>query len=427
MLHDRRLAAVLLALALLAACRPAEEKLPPLTNLSHLQWLYEPRDFGGRPAAVIHIYSEAPDYKWVNDADEGMACVDDAARAAVVFLRHAEIFADTASIVRARSLLNFIRGMQAESGLFYNFIFPDGRINREGPTSRATLGWWTARAVWALGRGVQFFSQRDRPFAQQLERHLRRVFWHLDTLLANYPRVNWHEIFVMPRWLIAGSAADATSELMLGLEAFARTTEDDFARRALQLFGQGLLRMQLGDSLHFPFGALISWRNMWHGWGNSQSWALLRAGKLLDQPDFRLAARKEIDYFYPFVLRRGFLHQMELHRPLMEATTVFRRYEQIAYDIRPMFMAALSAYRMTQEPAHAQLALRLAGWFFGDNPAGARMYDPSTGRCFDGILDAKRINRNSGAESTIEALMVMLELDAEPALKRELIHRYRVQ
>jgi len=42
------------------------------------------------------------------------------------------------------------------------------------------------------------------------------------------------------------------------------------------------------------------------------------------------------------------------------------------------------------------------------------MYDSATGRCFDGIRGASEINRNSGAESTIEALMALVELDAYP-------------
>jgi len=32
------------------------------------------------------------------------------------------------------------------------------------------------------------------------------------------------------------------------------------------------------------------------------------------------------------------------------------------------------------------------------------MYDPKTGRCYDGIVSKNNVNKNSGAESTIEAL-----------------------
>jgi len=42
------------------------------------------------------------------------------------------------------------------------------------------------------------------------------------------------------------------------------------------------------------------------------------------------------------------------------------------------------------------------------------MYDPATGRTFDGLEADGRINRNSGAESTIHGLLSMLALDARP-------------
>ncbi|NUM78481.1 hypothetical protein HUU40_29325, partial [candidate division KSB1 bacterium] len=118
-----------------------------LTNLSHLNSLYEEIKIGGQPMAIIHIYSEYPDYKWVDDSDEGIACVDDAARAAVVYLRHFEVTGDTTSLGRARKLIDFCRYLQAEDGLFYNFIFADHSINREGQTSFKSLGWWAARGV----------------------------------------------------------------------------------------------------------------------------------------------------------------------------------------------------------------------------------------------------------------------------------------
>jgi len=45
------------------------------------------------------------------------------------------------------------------------------------------------------------------------------------------------------------------------------------------------------------------------------------------------------------------------------------------------------------------------------------MYDPATGRTFDGINPDGSVNRNSGAESTIHGLLSMLALDAHPAVR----------
>ena len=60
------------------------------------------------------------------------------------------------------------------------------------------------------------------------------------------------------------------------------------------------------------------------------------------------------------------------------------------------------------------MAQQLASWLAGNNPAGQQMYDPETGRCFDGIGTETEINRNSGAESTIEALLILQAIYNHP-------------
>ena len=60
------------------------------------------------------------------------------------------------------------------------------------------------------------------------------------------------------------------------------------------------------------------------------------------------------------------------------------------------------------------LAGIVAAWYFGANPAGEAMYDPATGRTFDGISGSGEVNHNSGAESTIHGLLSMIALDEHP-------------
>ena len=76
-----------------------------------------------------------------------------------------------------------------------------------------------------------------------------------------------------------------------------------------------------------------------------------------------------------------------------------------------MIWGALKAYEVTGDAKYLELGKELSQWFFGKNPAGAIMYDASTGRGYDGIIDRVRINKNSGAESTIESLMSIQMLE----------------
>ena len=72
-----------------------------------------------------------------------------------------------------------------------------------------------------------------------------------------------------------------------------------------------------------------------------------------------------------------------------------------------MIFAAIEAYRLTGKSKYADIAGHLSAWFFGANDVGKNMYSLTTGRCFDGLSSPTSININSGAESTIEALLSM--------------------
>ena len=94
-----------------------------------------------------------------------------------------------------------------------------------------------------------------------------------------------------------------------------------------------------------------------------------------------------------------------------------KSFEQIAYGIRPMVSAAIEAYRLTNQERYADMAGHLAAWFWGANDANRIMYSVATGRCFDGIESPSNVNLNSGAESTIEALLTMENVENSPAVK----------
>src|SRR5215217_4083405 len=145
-------------------------------NLAHLNFLVEDVDIAGQPMAITHIYSEYPNYEWVDASGEGIAAVDDAARAALVYLTDYESTSDPASLDKARRLLNFVLYMQAEDGQFYNFILDrDGTINETGNTSFKSSGWWAARAARALGAGYRVLRTVDPDYASKLGQGFQRI------------------------------------------------------------------------------------------------------------------------------------------------------------------------------------------------------------------------------------------------------------
>src|SRR5689334_2476932 len=187
-------------------------------NLAHLSFLVEDVDIAGQPMAITHIYSESPNYEWVDASGEGIAAVDDAARAALVYLTDYESTGDPASLDKARRLLNFVLYMQAEDGQFYNFIFDRaGTINQTGNTSFKSSGWWAARAARALGAGYRVLRDVDPAYASQLDQAFQRIrdVW-AGEVAANYEKYDQVHGLQVPAWLIAG-AGDVTSIAVLAL------------------------------------------------------------------------------------------------------------------------------------------------------------------------------------------------------------------
>ncbi len=393
------------------SCGMAQTK--SAVNFSHLESLMQTIRLNGGDVGIVHIYADYPTYRWTDAGDEGVACVDDVARAAVVFLRDSELRHDTSGLFRAKPLLKFILAMQTDDGEFYNFIRSDGSINRDGKTSLKSFGWWAGRAVWAVSLGYRLFKSTDPGFARALELAVRRSLPNVRRVLEPYGRKERLGQFQTPEWLLYGSGSDATTELTLGLIEFYRATGDKTIAGYIRKLADGMMTMQDGDVRTFPYGAHRSWRTLWHSWGNSQTYVLAYAGKVLNDKRMVASAELEARGFYTRLLIDGMLKEWDFAEPARKAA-----YEQIAYDIRPMALGLLRLYDATKNEVYLKMAGLATSWFFGNNVLGATMYDSTSGRCFDGITDSTRINRNSGAESTIEALYTLLEVGEYPMAMR---------
>jgi hypothetical protein len=397
--------------------------LASLVNTTHLDALFEEIIVDNDTMGIIHIYSEYPDYDWVDDDDEGTACVDDAARASIFYLNHYQYTQSETSLLKAKRLLQFVLHMQTENGLFYNFIWSDHSQNKTFKTSVAQPDWWTWRAMWALSEGVIIFKNLDQDFSASLFSSLEKA---TSNLLSHLPLsrdtklVNGIEV---PTWLPYESATDQAALLIISLAPYYQMTKDGLVLEYVKSLTDGIMLMQAGDSINFPHYAFLSWENIWHAYGNSQSQALLKAGKLMDNSEIIQSALNEIKYFYPYLNEHNLIEfkiSNEEEKIVLEKSSV---YSQIAYNIRPMVFACLEAYRITGEEIYAKQAGEIACWLFADNIDNAQMYFPQSGICYDGITAKKTVNRNSGAESTIEALLILQAVE-QNSIARKVIEDF---
>jgi hypothetical protein len=383
-----------------------------IVNTAHLDSLYEEVQVAGNTIGIIHIYSEYPDYKWVDDSDEGTACVDDAARAAIFYMEYFKAYDDESGLFKVKMLLEFIFYMQSDNGFFYNFIFEDYSINKDHKNSLAEPNWWGWRAMWALSEGYKLYKDIDPLFAELIFSHLSKAVYATKQMIPNETEFDVIDGIIFPTWLPGESAGDQASVLILALLNYLEVKTDTVALKYLNQLCDGILQMQKGDSASIPYYAFLSWQNIWHAYGNSQSYSLFRASSFLNREDLFNAAKNEINYFYDYLIQEKHLSYFSLgfdndHFQFTDR----QKFSQIAYNFRPIIYSCLEAFKITGDSLYAVKAGEIASWFFGNNAADEQIYFPSTGICYDGINSEDNVNNNSGAESTIEALLALLAVE----------------
>ncbi len=403
--------AMILVLYLIFACAGYTDMPERLSNSSHLDHLCEDIIIEGTEMTIVHIYAEYPEYEWVADDDEGTACIDDAARAVVYYIRDYKYNNTETSMVKARKLLEFVLFMQDETGLYYNFIFDDGSINREHQNSINRPGWWTWRALWALTEAYPVLRETYPEYAGKYLTAIKNTVKIIKEYSTESRETEVIEGFDIPAWLPYKYASDQASVLIMCLVNYYNITRDESVLDIINGYAEGIMLMQVDNKESEFHGANLSWMNIWHAWGNLQSTALLAAYRLTDNPEYLKSALNEIDFYYRYLYEIKYLNEFSLRKENDKLTEVDRRkYSQIAYGLRPMVFAALDAHNLTGDIKYAHAAANYAAWLFGDNSLNSQIYFPDTGICFDGLND-NSLNKNSGAESTIEALLLLQEIE----------------
>lgn len=303
---------------------------------------------------------------------EGVACVDDAARALeLLALVHARTH--NAAIAQwAAKLRTFVLALHDGQGGFYNFVKSwDGDINKEGPTSAAEGDtFWTARAYVAL---VTAQRQWPDPHAHDViemchERGARAwnkltsdlVSVHLLALLRSRPY------------------NDAT------LSELERCT-----RQILACSKDGILLNYEGErDGEVP-----------HMWGHIQEGVVARAATVLHDDNLLDVAVTSFERLVVPWIESGF------DLPTVQS-----------YGIASVAASCEWLGRATGDPRYNGWHDRCIAWFEGDNPAKSPVYDVSNGRVGDGIDDGY-LNPHSGAESNVMAGFAYLD-DAKLLVSR---------
>lgn len=427
---------------LLAGGLAAPAAAAPLTNLDHLNFLTATVTPPAQAGHTTYRLAEEPSIGvlWVyadarpggtfervgggaydpatNTWGQGAYDADDVARAAVVYLRHWRQFGDAHSRETAYQQLRGLTYLQTatgpNAGRVVLWMQPDGTLNPSAEPvelpdpSDSAPSYWLARTIWALGEGYAAFRGADPAFATFLRQRLDLAIAALD--FSRYGEYQVVDGVRVPAWLIV-DGADASSEAVLGLAAYVRAGGPHSARVALSRLAVGIAALGGGDADTWPYGAILPWalsRSFWHAWGAQMPAALAAASGALRDPRLLRPAVTDAAAFTPRLLAATGPVNGWLPAPA-DGT-------QIAYGADARVQSLLAVSHSADSAGLRRLAGFAAGWYFGQNPAGAAMYDPATGVTYDGVSATGEVNRNSGAESTIHGLLSMLALDAAPDL-----------
>jgi hypothetical protein len=327
----------------------------------------------GPTAQAIAVYAEAPrpgtglphSPRVARERGfEGVACVDDAARAVVLYCAAWRRWHHAATRMAAERLLRFLAHMQDAEGRFCNFILDwAGDRNGAGQTSAPGGAPWQARGLHALACGVAVFG------GQEWDQRFTRALPWID---ARMPYLDVRAVGVLAlleHWRATGSGASAERALAWSEKIAGHTSGDG-----------SLLNAEGVQAIHL--------------WGHVQEAALAQAGQAFGRADLVDCARASAEALLVPAVASGF-----------DAAHV------LPFDVSCTIAGLTAVGRATGEARYAEAAALGQAWFRGRNSARRPVHDVRRGLFYDGI-DAGRVNRNSGAESNIEGALALLSTSA---------------
>ncbi|TYC01921.1 MAG: hypothetical protein FXF54_01415 [Kosmotoga sp.] len=366
---------------------------------THLEFLRDEFEIDEDSYWAYWIYADRlPDgsYRHIEAVGEGVTCVDDVARAGIFYLRNIEIGINTElSIERSKEIFEFLFAMQRNDGSFYNFITADGEYNRYGPTSRPGPNWWSVRAFWALAKGANVFYGIDEKLSFELRERAKRTFTLLKKNLEN--------------GLLDGYT-DISSVMLLGICELGKYENNAEYIAVVNEIAEAIVK-KADNNYWEDFGLFDEGKENfnWHGWGSRHIEALVESYSLTGNQDYLRYAELSARRLFPFILTFGPVYS--LGENLIE-------FPKIAYAAECMVNSAVRLYEATGVENYGMFAALMASWFKGFNELGRPMFGEN-GEGFDGLEPTHR-NLNSGAESTISALLSIQSIHLLP----EDFHKY---
>ncbi len=306
----------------------------------------------------------------VPDRIEGYT-VDDNARA-IVFTTKSDLLEPNSNIIELqRKLISFLLLMQEDDGRFHNLMDYSQRI-----TDKPEAGDHLGRAIWAAGTAI------NSTIPTGMKESARLIF---DRALP------WARTSTSPR---------TKAYVCLGLhERLQVESEERNLTANLKVMADNLVVLYNSNrsSSWEWFENILTYDNA------RLCQALLVAYQSLGDQRYLTVAEETLQ----FLIKTETIG--ETHAPIGNNGWYVKGGTKALYDQQPIepgaFIEATTiAYKLNQSKLYEDALRQALGWFFGLNTKSVKLYDDSTGACYDGI-NPKGLNKNQGAESTLAFLL----------------------
>lgn len=322
----------------------------PVYFLRHLQFLTGYFKKNNRIIYYVKIYSQKQngEYIPIGAKNEGIACVDDTARAIVLALEIYEYFGDEKALILARKWLTFLEYMHDNEGFMTNFIYSKkGDRKYDIPSSYKGGAWWSARAKWAWAK------------AYKLTRNKKYLDLYFKTKISD----NFQN--------------DVASILLIaGLEIFDEEDNNNLEKLTERIIS---CRSKEGYFLHAKEETL-------HMWGYHQLEAISKAANFFsERKDLITYCKDTVNILLKDVINNNFCFDYLLKN----------KKEISPYCVSPLVRGLYELHKQVKNEEYLNLLKKCFSWF---NP----LYNLKTGRCYDWIR-GNYITSDCGAEASIEA------------------------
>lgn len=321
----------------------------PLKLLDHLQFLTNSFLYNNRKIFYINIYSrkENGGYVPIPAKNEGIACVDDLARAVLFAFEIYEFFGIKGALEQAEKWLSFLEYMQDSEGYLTNFISNKDGEKKYGILSSFKGGpWWSARAKWAWAKA--FVITKNKKY---LDFYLR------TKILGEYQN-NVAAILLLGALEVKDKEDSSIIKNLLKKIASARSAEGYFIH-------------QVKSPLHL--------------WGYHELEAVAKYSKLYGDKKLAAICDNTADTLVKDVVDKNFYFEFNDKN----------KSEVSPYCVSPLVRGLYELYKIDNKSKYFIL-MQKCFTFLED------LYDSSTGRCYDWISKGK-IASDCGAEASIEA------------------------